>query len=162
MDQHHWACTDVITLQSHIFAAENCELVCLEDMGVIVDTDTQQEIDPSEWFDVDLVRDKGGTGEVRKCRPQGDDKVELGESWDDLLAAHEPGKCVMQLGNTNAKAGMDLYIFKRQRIGGERVYWGSHDLYIGLGMKSCKGVPSEWVYLSRQSRASSCRACFVC
>ena len=100
---HTWCCTDILTGASHSFDFDNCELVFLEDMALIVGVDTAAQVDPSEWFDIDSVRDCGGTGEVWKARSLPDGKVEILGLFDEMVATHEPRKCEMVLGNTNAK-----------------------------------------------------------
>ena len=127
------------------------EVVCLEDMACIMDTATQEDMDPGEWFINDVVRDCGGAGEAWKAKSLGHDKVEILESYDDLVSTHEPGKSKLQLGSGGAVSDVEVYIFRRQRIGGARVYYGLHDIYHALGLKTFQGEPSKWIYESKKS-----------
>eukprot|EP00959_Pyramimonas_sp_CCMP1952_P244813 5117294-Pyramimonas_sp.AAC.1 len=61
-----------------------------------------------------------------------------------MFSDHRKGKVNVAVGSGNGETQFKVFIFKRHRQGGQRIWWDHMSLHKYLKIKSYKGIPSRW------------------
>ncbi|CAK0797975.1 unnamed protein product [Prorocentrum cordatum] len=143
-----WMLRSIETYEFHEFEAEAAELVHSDDnasIAVVKVDGSADVIGLDNLFKWRLYRAKGSWGYFAKATvvyPTHTKTIQ--KSVDDMFSDHRKGKVNVAVGSGNGETQFKVFIFKRHRQGGQRIWWDHMSLHKYLKIKSYKGIPSRW------------------
>jgi hypothetical protein len=142
-----WQLTDIVTHEKYLFSGDGWFLEYHADNGraALVQEDGHGN---GQFFLVeqlmvrDLLESPDGVQFMSFGAAANTPPVPLGQ----LYCRHVLGSVTIRLGQTTARAELPVWILKRPRCSGMRVYWGLFSIYKLLRLTQFRGQASKWTY----------------
>ena len=142
-----WILVHSLTFERVQVTADFGELIEDEVTGEVVLLTVQGDADPvlssvATLFTTTLY-ENSATGELFVHQTGPDDKA---ITLDTFRSRYRAASCGVSLTNGSSSSTMQAFVFRVPRVPKQSIFWSMNSLYLLLGMKTFRGVPSKWAW----------------
>ena len=154
---HSWWITNVKTLERHALDKQDWNMTCNPDTGraIVWVTDQAGNIIDNSPVDSLLKKElvqRTDTAEILMV----DDCMSRQLPLEQVNTRFREGSFEIKVGATAGSLKLAVYVFERPRATGTRFFVDLRSIFAALQLTQFKGIPSKWVYASKDRWLRQC------